>query len=419
MTGSNADRGRTGVHHRTAPRRAAAAALLALAVTLAAGGAGHAQRPQQEEVREFISREAAEHSPTELPRLIALLDSPEFMKRQEASATIIADDRITITMIEAALAREDLSPEQRLRLRHIQKHRFETTPRAGMGVQFATQLLPHRVVLLATIPPFKSTEFLQTGDIIESADGVPLRSIRAFDLIRTIILSHDPGEELPLVVRRGEERLELRVPLGRYSDLNNTIPLDPADLERAWRARLARTPDPGREILDPGVPMEDWAQMEQDDRERRAARDADAARTGLAAVPPRIVIAGGRPRPPFFDEGEFNKLIVLRNKDELRFEDIQLIREQQAEQQRRIAALRTAPTSPPMPLADEIARVRAVAEQTRAEIQRLRAEAAAGRHVDPRILDQHETTLRAADRVLAALLAEQKDAGEPEEPEAP
>ncbi len=433
MTGSNADCGRTGVHHRTAPRPAPAPApgalLLALPLaSLALAAAGLAERPlprQQEETREFISREAAapaaaaEQGPAELPRLIARLDAPEFMQRQEASAAIISDDRITISMIEAALAREDLTPEQRQRLRHIQKHRFESSSRAGMGVKFATQLLPHRVVLDATIPPFRSTEFLQTGDIIESADGIPLRSTRAFDLIRTIILSHDPGEELPIVVRRGEERLELRIPLGRYGDLNNTIALDPSDLERAWRARLARTPDPAREILDPGVPMEDWTKMERDDRERRAARDADATRTGLVAVPPRIIIAGGRPRPPFFDEGEFNKLVVLRNKDELRFEDIQIIREQQAEQQRRIAAVRIAPASPPMSLADEIARVRAVAEQARAEIERLRNEAAAGRHVPPAMLDQHETTLLAADRVLVALLAEQKEAGEPGAPDAP
>ena len=182
------------------------------------------------------------------PDLIAALDAPSLEQRDRATAQLLGDDSISQADIERALAEDRLSWEQRLRLTGLGLALFAREPRAGLGVQFGTPV-EGGAPLNAVIAGFPAAAVLRPGDIVRSIDGQPVINTAHMG---AIILSHDPGDSLELVIDRptgppprpGQQpptqRLTLNVPLGRFEDLNNGLP-SPDRLWAAYRQRLART----------------------------------------------------------------------------------------------------------------------------------------------------------------------------------
>lgn len=184
----------------------------------------------------------APFSESEFLALVAKLDAPKFADRQRALADLIDDKRITLDHIAALLndLASPLSPEQLSRLTQVAKDRFLKLDRGAVGMSFEGNLRD-RVVVSTLYDPFPAAKLLRVGDIIVEAAGVTLHGPSSRQTIQSIIISHDAGASIPMVIRRGREKLSLNVPLGKYSDLSaNGGMLMDTTFNRAWRFR-ART----------------------------------------------------------------------------------------------------------------------------------------------------------------------------------
>ncbi len=179
--------------------------------------------------------------------LVEALDAPTLAERDAATARLLGDAALTLGDIEHLLATGSLSWEQRLRLESVGLALFARGPRAGLGVQFGRPV-EGGAPLNAVIAGFPAAALLKPGDIVRSIDGQPVINTAHMG---SIILSHDPGDSLAMVIDRPTapapnpdtpppaERLKLNVPLGRFADLNNGLP-SPDRLWSAYRQRLAR-----------------------------------------------------------------------------------------------------------------------------------------------------------------------------------
>ncbi|MEZ6057301.1 MAG: PDZ domain-containing protein [Planctomycetaceae bacterium] len=78
---------------------------------------------------------------------------------------------------------------------------------AGQGPPTIEEVFPDRAA---------ATVGMQVGDIIEQAQGRVFDQVRPF---QEFVMSHRPGERLSLVVRRGEEKLELNATLSYPTDV--------------------------------------------------------------------------------------------------------------------------------------------------------------------------------------------------------
>lgn len=206
--------------------RAALSACMAAASVIAPGRA-----PAQQD-----APAAAERGPDVLEALIADLSSPDFETRQRASDRLALDPAVTFADIERVLKTRHLPLEAHARLLTAARDRFRFSPRGAMGVGFNLRFLQSRIVIDRTYAPFPCHRILQPGDLIVEADGVRLHGPTAQPTIQGLIVARDPGSVMKLVVRRGAEKLELDVPLGRFADLENSN-LDELRLARAWRTR--------------------------------------------------------------------------------------------------------------------------------------------------------------------------------------
>ena len=219
-------------HHRT--RRPSLFAIVALVVVsgFANVSSAHAERPS-------------------ISDLINQLDSQRLADREEASQKLAEMD-ITLDMARRAnVSIESLSAEQRSRLDQALYQRFKRVPRAGLGVQFDTTFV-QGVRLQAVTPTFPAAGILMPGDVVLKAQGVGFASYinqQAWQSFRRRILSFEPGEEMSMVIKRGQRTLDLNVPLGSYADLGTTTPLVDDDLSAAWSLRRSRL---GFELRDPG-----------------------------------------------------------------------------------------------------------------------------------------------------------------------
>lgn len=200
---------------------------------------------------------AAHAQPAHLAPLIDQLGSELLEVREAASLRIPRIPGLSVRDIEAAMASEGITPEQRLRLGRIAQRLFASTPRAGLGVRFAMET-PNSVTLAGVVEggQFPAAELLAAGDAFLDVDGhAPVTQ----DWLKAWIVSHAPGETLHITLNRGGEVLELDVPLGSFDDLGNAASLDQASIAQAYRLRRERmsgadeTPELGRS-LDAG----DW-----------------------------------------------------------------------------------------------------------------------------------------------------------------
>lgn len=192
-----------------------------------------------------VGRAAAEPAVPGIDEALAQLDEGDWEHRETTTISMSMGEEVPLKAIEAVLKRDDLSPEQRARVLLIARERFVIGPRAAMGVQFANNgfmMEPDgRVMIEKVFPEFPAFGVVIKGDQIVEVNGQPVQSTGdpGRTMLRPHIIAADPGDSLKLTVVREGKRLVLDVPLGRYRDLPQSIPLSQFDLASGWAVRSA------------------------------------------------------------------------------------------------------------------------------------------------------------------------------------
>lgn len=164
--------------------------------------------------------------------LIDELGSDSWAARETATATLMTIGSLAQDEILAAMARADLSTEQRLRLTRVAAARFRNEPLGGLGVSFGNSS-EGGVQIQAVVNGFPAAQILRAGDVILAIDD---EMVGGQDHVRAEILSREPGTLLPVLVRRDRTVLDLRLPLGAYANLDGAAALD--EMTVAWAMRL-------------------------------------------------------------------------------------------------------------------------------------------------------------------------------------
>ncbi|MEO1512118.1 MAG: PDZ domain-containing protein, partial [Planctomycetota bacterium] len=144
-----------------------------------------------------------------MDELIAALGSPRFVERELAAHALQNRNDVTLADLEAALLVDELSLEQRRRLSAAAKLRFETEPRAAMGITLG-QMTDLGLPITGTTEGFDSTNWLRGGDIITSIDGVDIRSLED---LQVSIIANAPGARVPVRFIREGAAMEAEVEL--------------------------------------------------------------------------------------------------------------------------------------------------------------------------------------------------------------
>lgn len=180
-------------------------------------------------------------APERLRTLVRDLGSTDLRTRAQADRAIADDPAITLPMIEEVLRDPaiQLSTDARERLLSSARQRFNTSPRGAMGVQFWMQSgLRDRVIIEATLRDFPDAQAkLRPGDMVIEAGGLRTVGPLAQQTFQSVVVSRDPGDLVPLVIRRGEQKVDVNVRLGRRDDLRGNAFLSPDAIDRAWRVR--------------------------------------------------------------------------------------------------------------------------------------------------------------------------------------
>jgi len=175
-----------------------------------------------------------------LAGVLERMRSTDWFERQAATEALIASDSIPMSAIDAALASDELSPEQRARLTLASVQRYRREPLAGLGVQFGNSGRG-AVLITNVVPGFPASDVLRAGDVIVAVgDSLGDGLIGGQDDLRAEILSRRPGEVMPAFVRRGVRTLELGLPLGEYAKLQGAAMLDDRTVRMAMRLRRER-----------------------------------------------------------------------------------------------------------------------------------------------------------------------------------
>lgn len=264
-------------------------------------GAAHGQQVrviQQDRPSVFVRTDQVTgedpEAPARLSRIIDDLNSTDFRTRCNADRALSEDTGITLRMIERELkSRGDaLTLDTRERLCSAARARFNVSPRAAMGIQFWQNVnLRDRVVIEKTFPKFDAHGKIEEGDMVVEADGVKTVGPAARSRFQAVIVSHDPGDVIGLVIRRGDRRMNVDVRLGRRDELESNPGVTPDILERAWRVRAESILGPAdRPIAPPTVP-DNWAERAPSFRNDRMSM----RRKSMAMGGPTLV-GGGMPR---------------------------------------------------------------------------------------------------------------------------
>lgn len=192
--------------------------------------------------------------------LIGSLDDSSWIVREQ-STRMLGDpnEGFELDMFADALERGDLSPEARLRLKIAARELFGQTTKAGLGVGFGAVRDGGVEIgtVVADVDRFPAAGMLVPMDLIVGAEGKPLTTSEE---LRAMILSHEPGETLNLMVRRGERVLDLDLPLGSYEFLKGAAPISPRVADRAIEIRWARRgiSIPASNIAGSEISVDDW-----------------------------------------------------------------------------------------------------------------------------------------------------------------
>lgn len=229
---------------------------------------------------------------TSVAALVADLGSSDLATREEATRVLASDDSLGLSGLEAALRNPALTLEQRARLQQAAKRRFMESPRPALGVRFDSAL-PDRVAIEEVYPNFPASAVLQPGDLIVECEGERLRSRGAWVSLGAHIFSREAGETIRMTVRRGKEKMELEVGLGRFADLGADGRGPSLDrLEHAWQLRCSKfAPEPAAPI-DVGMADEEWRAENSYVESQKLTR----FKSQLPQVVLPSIVAGGEPR---------------------------------------------------------------------------------------------------------------------------
>jgi hypothetical protein len=177
---------------------------------------------------------AFSQEPVTVEGLVLQLSSDSFVDRELAADELEYNEKFSLSNLEAQLKRTDLNEEQRLRLFRAAMIRFVTEPRAAMGIQLSSEINELGLRITGTVEGFDSINFLQNGDFISEINGWPIRA--GVDL-QVAIISRSPGEVVPVVYVRNEQRLTADIELGAWASLEGNNSLQRSALQAAWTHR--------------------------------------------------------------------------------------------------------------------------------------------------------------------------------------
>lgn len=258
-------------------------------------------------------RVTAQSASEEIPRLVAMLGDQDFEAREHATKALSLVSMSVEEIASLTPPVETLSPEQWTRLDRALYQRFASTPRGGLGAVLDLQAAGDGVALRQLVETFPASDVLEPGDVIVEVDGHSLGAIedrqRRDQLVRAAILSRNPGESLPAVVRRRDARtntvreIEARIPLGSYNALDNAPNLNqsPDLLRAAWEQRRARLglEQPATSRIVPPLSRANWPQGGWDaESDRRVA-----------------VLAGGAPAESSLSLGLLQRLAMADDRN--------------------------------------------------------------------------------------------------------
>ncbi|MEQ8850816.1 MAG: hypothetical protein RIB32_03430 [Phycisphaerales bacterium] len=229
---------------------------LGLAATMLMASATHAQ-VSEDMIDALVERyEDAVVKPQDLDQLVADLDADDLAVRDRASAVLTAAESIDEEQIVERWRRDDISPEQRLRLERALRSRFASTNRAGMGIRFGDGVIIDAVV---DGFPVARQGLLRPGDRFVQVDGRPVSDqlITARTEVVQAIISYDPGDLIPVTIFRPDparladpadealeegDTIQLLIPLGDFSNLAGGVPPQHSEtnLREAWELRMRR-----------------------------------------------------------------------------------------------------------------------------------------------------------------------------------
>lgn len=226
---------------------------------------------------------------------VAKLDADDPLEREAAGAAI-RESNTDIKSIFEIMKRPTLSLEQRKRLENVAREPFEKSPRAGLGVSFDLSINDGSVRIIGTVdrPGFHAHEVLKPGDTVRELDGLV---IRTQEQARSVILSHDPGDTLDVLVIRQGTPVRAAIKLGNFLDLDVGAPRNQLrqdfrgrSLDSAFQVRMLRelgdqVKQSGAAPIDAGFSAETWDGIYrklQNTRNKRIERDG---RVQLANVP--------------------------------------------------------------------------------------------------------------------------------------
>lgn len=206
-----------------------------------------------------IDAPVPETTPEVIEEWVEQLGNPDWLMRDLATLELAElDPGISLETLEGYMRHEDLSHEQRARLRLACLRRFALRPKGALGVSFGT--IRVGAIEVQPIPP--SEEFPATMMLKEN-DQIAMVGDRVIDgsfSLRIEILSRDPGSILPVTLIRNERVMRLDLPLGSFSDLTGAVRMDSqllsSALDRRW-ARLGIETGPDGSIGDE-ISTDDW-----------------------------------------------------------------------------------------------------------------------------------------------------------------
>lgn len=216
--------------------------------------------------------------PATLDALLADLGSEDFAIREAATERLASDAAISNEQLEGFAGSGQLPPEPHARVIEALRRRFVAQPRPALGITM--QPGGQEGVLINNVDQrFPAFQTLQAGDVVLEIAGQSLmESVSSSDLLRTVVMSFLPGEEIPLTLQRGEQRVNALAPLGKFEDLSQSLLLTPDALAPSWDIRVRRrglVPHDER-VIEVSVPGNSWR------RQRRGAYDAGGS-GGLVA----------------------------------------------------------------------------------------------------------------------------------------
>lgn len=197
---------------------------------------------------------ASAGEPRPLKDVVADLASADYKTREAASNELVDTKDFSLAQLEGALKDPALTPEQRLRLERAGFRLFKDIPHGALGVEFTGSI---DVAEVGSVKKgFPSAATLKPGDVITAIDGESVTSRVSTDrrtsTVRALVVSHDPGDEVPVTVLRGGVPVKLTVKFGDFKDLARDVPgpnpafiqtavIDESEFNAAWAQRLKRT----------------------------------------------------------------------------------------------------------------------------------------------------------------------------------